>query len=215
MLNRLVLFPGIAALVLTAASAQAAYIETFDSTNANWKYGYGTNFSSPENSATWTPAEGNAGGYISGPAVNGKGLYAIWTYDTAVYGDMNGLTMTIDTKVEGHPSGTAQFYVGRGGTYFVDGQWSIGADTSWTTHTTALNTTEFSYWNWSANSTYSLEQVLAAPDDIGIFFGGSLVSGSGNVMVDNFGTVVPVPAAAWLFGSGLLGLAGVARRKAD
>jgi hypothetical protein len=27
-------------------------------------------------------------------------------------------------------------------------------------------------------------------------------------------TVVPVPAAAWLFGSGLLGLVGVARRKA-
>jgi hypothetical protein len=26
-------------------------------------------------------------------------------------------------------------------------------------------------------------------------------------------TVVPVPAAVWLFGSGLLGLAGVARRK--
>ncbi len=28
-----------------------------------------------------------------------------------------------------------------------------------------------------------------------------------------FATVVPVPAAAWLFGSGLLGLVGVARRK--
>lgn len=28
-----------------------------------------------------------------------------------------------------------------------------------------------------------------------------------------FGTVVPIPAAAWLFGSGLLGLAGVARRR--
>jgi len=29
-----------------------------------------------------------------------------------------------------------------------------------------------------------------------------------------FGAVVPVPAAVWLFGSGLLGLAGVARKKA-
>ena len=28
-----------------------------------------------------------------------------------------------------------------------------------------------------------------------------------------FGTVVPVPAAVWLFGSGLLGLVGIARRK--
>ncbi len=30
-----------------------------------------------------------------------------------------------------------------------------------------------------------------------------------------FGTVVPVPAAAWLFGSGLIGLVGVARRSAS
>ena len=28
-----------------------------------------------------------------------------------------------------------------------------------------------------------------------------------------FGTVVPVPAAVWLFGSGLIGLIGIARRK--
>jgi len=27
-------------------------------------------------------------------------------------------------------------------------------------------------------------------------------------------TVIPVPAAVWLFGSGLLGLIGIARRKA-
>jgi hypothetical protein len=29
----------------------------------------------------------------------------------------------------------------------------------------------------------------------------------------NAGTVVPIPAAIWLFGSGLLGLIGIARRK--
>ena len=31
--------------------------------------------------------------------------------------------------------------------------------------------------------------------------------------VDDASTVIPVPAAAWLFGSGLLGMVGVARRK--
>ncbi|MEN8205169.1 MAG: VPLPA-CTERM sorting domain-containing protein [Pseudomonadota bacterium] len=35
-----------------------------------------------------------------------------------------------------------------------------------------------------------------------------------NADFDNITTVVPVPAAVWLFGSGLLGLVGVARRKA-
>lgn len=37
--------------------------------------------------------------------------------------------------------------------------------------------------------------------------------GPGNTRFVVTGSVVPVPAAAWLFGSGLLGLIGVARRK--
>lgn len=42
----------------------------------------------------------------------------------------------------------------------------------------------------------------------GTFTGSSLVAKLGSV------AVVPVPAAAWLFGSGLIGLIGIARRKA-
>ena len=36
---------------------------------------------------------------------------------------------------------------------------------------------------------------------------------AGMALVDARSTVVPIPAAVWLFGSGLLGLAGIARRK--
>ena len=44
-----------------------------------------------------------------------------------------------------------------------------------------------------------------------------VVNGVGNLdsSIDNFVAVVPVPAAAWLFGSALLGLAGVRRGKAS
>jgi len=42
----------------------------------------------------------------------------------------------------------------------------------------------------------------------GVFSGSSMVAKLGEV------AVVPVPAAAWLFGSGLIGLIGIARRKA-
>lgn len=42
------------------------------------------------------------------------------------------------------------------------------------------------------------------------FVDGALIGYSANF---NFGQVVPVPAAVWLFGSGLIGLIGVARRK--
>lgn len=45
-------------------------------------------------------------------------------------------------------------------------------------------------------------------------FGFSLESVNGNVnSTDIMNTAVPVPAAVWLFGSGLIGLIGIARRK--
>ncbi len=48
-------------------------------------------------------------------------------------------------------------------------------------------------------------------------FGGNIqpnVRSGGNVWFDNFSvTTVPVPAAAWLFASGLVGLVGIARKK--
>jgi hypothetical protein len=59
-----------------------------------------------------------------------------------------------------------------------------------------------------------------------VFDSGSLMGGfdsgriegtiNGNAVIAKLGavTVVPVPAAVWLFGSGLIGLVGVARRKA-
>jgi hypothetical protein len=42
----------------------------------------------------------------------------------------------------------------------------------------------------------------------------SLTNGPQNVTGQSSVSVIPVPAAVWLFGSGLLGLVGVARRKA-
>ena len=53
--------------------------------------------------------------------------------------------------------------------------------------------------------------------DQAIFFLTEL-DASDNLLFEGFGTldtvaVVPIPAAVWLFGSGLLGLIGLARRK--
>lgn len=194
-------------LCLTSVAAADLYVETFNTDNASWNYGYGSNFGTVVD-ATWVGTGGNPDGYISGASSN---LYAVWTYDTAPYGDITGLTMTIDTKITDSETGTAQFYVGRDGTYYIDGVWSIGSDTEWTTHQTVLDLSHFTRWTQGGAGSESLAYVLAAPDDIGIFFGGSLARGTGTFNVDNF-SVVPVPAAVLL---GMLGLgaAGLKLRK--
>ncbi len=182
------------------SSAGAAYIETFDDGTQNWNYGYGRNWSL--GAINWESSGGNDGAYISGAADN---LYAAWTYDTSIYGDMTGLSMTIDTRVIGSASGNAQFYVGRGGSYYVSNPWDISIDTVWTTHQMALDSAHFT--QWAPGNSESLAYVLSAPDDIGIFFGGAVSSGLGDFQIDNFGSfattgAVPEPATLALIAIG-------------
>ena len=62
--------------------------------------------------------------------------------------------------------------------------------------------------------TLTLDRIFASNDFGSEYFGGArwLSDGTGYELVST--SVVPIPAAVWLFGSGLLGLIGVARRKA-
>lgn len=46
-----------------------------------------------------------------------------------------------------------------------------------------------------------------------VLVGGHYINGTVDVTLSGTATVVPIPAALWLLGSGLLGLAGVARRR--
>lgn len=66
--------------------------------------------------------------------------------------------------------------------------------------------------NWDIQTDFIGEEVLFT----GEFYGSTWNKGKTNLVLSHMTTytVVPVPAAVWLFGSGLLGLVGVARRKA-
>ena len=197
-MKKLLTICAVMGLVMLAAPAfGTTYVETFDTDNASWKYGYNENFSTVLD-ATWVSTGGNPDGHISGASQN---LWAVWTYVTTPYGDMTGLTMTIDTMITGEAGGNAQFYVGRGGVFYIDGSWSISSDTTWTTHQSELNSTNFTYWSGSG---YTLAEVLEAPDDIGIWMSGGLGTGTGALKVDNFGTIPEPATLGLLLASGLI-----------
>lgn len=71
-------------------------------------------------------------------------------------------------------------------------------------------TYDFSIRNESRTMDYlNLQQITTANDFASAEFGSALFRSS----AVSGGGVVPVPAAVWLFGSGLIGLVGIARRK--
>jgi hypothetical protein len=59
---------------------------------------------------------------------------------------------------------------------------------------------------------YYFSPITEATDVSGTWDASVIFDGKAVSHVDAYG-VVPVPAAVWLFGSGLLGLVGIARRK--
>jgi hypothetical protein len=73
---------------------------------------------------------------------------------------------------------------------------------------TAIGTTAYNLYGFSSNGGASgaglIYQLGTAT------FNGTLLSFTGNTASN---TTVPLPAAAWLFGSGLLGLLGIGRRR--
>ncbi len=166
--------------------ANAEYSETFDTDTGGFHYGYGPGYT--DGPVSWSATGGNPNGHISGKADD---LYAIWIYssDTASgFGDLTGLTLAIDTKIEGTVSGAAKLYIGREGKYYISsGSWDVASDSDWTTHSIVLDSSNLIPWGGADNLPYILEN----PDDIGIFFNGLTASGTGNILVDNFGAPPP------------------------
>ena len=94
--------------------------------------------------------------------------------------------------------------------------WTTGSDSNWTPGTagtpaasgsgSALSAAGAGTWTGNVVNYGNVGAAWAA-------FDGTPYTEKFNVTLNGTAAVVPVPAAVWLFGSGLLGLVGVARRK--
>jgi len=86
----------------------------------------------------------------------------------------------------------------------VDGAFELFAGGASSSNMDVITTDDWMTFTWTVTLDAGLIDVGLRNTDIGFY----------SIAFDNFSiTAVPVPAAIWLFGSGLIGLIGVARRK--
>ena len=194
-----------AALGVTATTASAANLSIDAGSNFTMEVAPGFHLPTAiigANGIDTEAASSNATGSHSGAPTGAEGfnIDAPWSFfsNTGMHGASGPLTMTANGD------GTASmdmstWYVTWNGIPVIDMGSGVTADI---TCTDDVNCASGAY-----TLTYNARVPAGDPSSFGnVAYGLNLV-----------GTIsaVPVPAAAWLFGSGLLGLVGVARRKAN
>lgn len=211
-MKTIVLLIGVA---FVADSAFAGpFIETFGSGNGGFDTYRVTSSGSFTgiSPSTWSATGGNPTGHISGALstdVNSK-LYAFEPGSAAPWGDMTGLYLTTDFRLEGSgvtsTPALTRFYVGTGNSFYITNDatsWDPNADTSWATHNVALQSSNFIAWPL-APPTLSFNQVIASPGYIGVLLAETSITsgsnigvvGSGTILLDNFGTAaIPEPSS--------------------
>lgn len=179
---------------------------------------------------------GNPGAYLqavdtftTGDTIWTGGIKNDYSYNPAVDGAIATLSVTADVRqITNNGSSAWQLVVEQSGQRYYSYPWAGFSGSTWL-HVTAsdLSATSFSTNPWSGylgilpSANHPDFGTTGAPIQFGFMFG-NRVLGNGTLTntlgLDNFSVVttspVPLPTAVWLFGSGLLGLIGIGRRKA-
>lgn len=144
-----------------------------------------------------------AGDFILGDAttltINGTGTGIITNFSPFTVTDITDVDFVL-TAMRGSNNGTDYS--------FINGTITAGTYINTTFDTlTMYETLSFAIFTADLANGGRIEGSFTLTGDIASDF-------TGDTLIAKASPVVPVPAAVWLFGSGLLGLAGVARRKA-
>ena len=172
--------------------------------------------SSASASTILAPSDGNVNFYVDPRVIEAGLFFAIFDDSEAVAGGTRitpgtGLLVNLEDGFL-YDAGTIDFLgaSGAGGAYQADNQsvtFDFPIDPSNDSFIVGLGVPRPGGIVWIADSGF-----LAQPGGNGglLFFAGRPIALAVDVQVQ----VVPVPSAVWLFGTGLLGLVGVARRRA-
>ena len=152
-----------------------------------------------QSSASGSGSGGAGAAFTSGFTFLGE-QFEPYTSGTALAADHDGAALTIDM------SGWGGFYQAFGGLDFPN----LAPDGGAGTNGEVLVVSASAIGDAGPNQFYySLDWTHNITADENAFFAGNVADWH----LEGIGTVVPIPAAAWLFGSAIVGLVGVARRK--
>ncbi|MCX5682739.1 MAG: PEP-CTERM sorting domain-containing protein [Planctomycetota bacterium] len=207
MLKAVGIVAAVASLFIAGTALGGPYLEQFTGGSAGWLAPTVNNSGGVAMPGVQALLDAAGSGCIGATLTQGPDrLFGFQPADTHLYGDLTGLQMTVDYMALGAVTGPetpmVRFYIGSsagGANYFVSNDafsWNPNAGPDWTTHLVDLVAANFLEWPNQAAHSKTFEQVLAAPDDIGLVFSGAFTSnstlgfsGSGTILIDNFGVV--------------------------
>lgn len=172
-----------------------------------------------------------ADGIVAGPTVAEYGARILTTsalQPALTNNDVEGSTTSASVFVDGLNILSTHDTIANGSSVSIQqtdgGNWLGGMRTLWKAEASGAIGSSMDFWLGTETLTQTAGRgggtvISAAPSDPAIFtkLGTFSLTGAGTLSYTVAGgpppSTVPVPAAAWLFGSGIVGLVGVARRR--